>query len=196
MVWQSTTSIHSFSVHLYLFSLICVPKPIANLLLMCFVLCDRPRLLRQPPKYTSFDIQMASWGGYVVLALMILFYICNLYCCCKFFYFGGWAWPLKQIGRGIFRRYVAGVRTTSTGKMVFEDLTEAELQANSNLQKAQDALGNIAGELAKFSHPEKEWNQLMHACNRGMHLDASMSIAKHWPNISCERKLTTWYILR
>lgn len=73
--------------------------------LVWFALCCMPsRDLRprQKPKYTWFEVQMARWGAYVVLPLMIIIYCLNLYCCCKFFYFGGWAWPLKQFGRGVF----------------------------------------------------------------------------------------------
>jgi hypothetical protein len=113
----------------------------------------------QTPRYSWFEIQMATWGAYVVLPLMIFCYCCNLYYCCKFFYFGGWAWPIKQLGRGIFRRYVAGVRTTSTGKMTFEDLTDAEEQANAHMHVVTDVVSSLAGKLAKS--PTENLQQLI-----------------------------------
>ena len=57
---------------------------------------------------------------------------------------GGWSWPIKKVGRGIVRRYVAGVRTTSTGKMVFEGLTDAEIKANAHVKVLADAVVGLA----------------------------------------------------
>lgn len=102
---------------------------------------------------------MATWGAYLVLPLMIIAYLINLYCCCKFFYFGGWAWPLKQFGRGVFRRYVAGVRTTSSGKMVFADLTDAEQRAAAHMHFITDAALSVGTKFTKT--PQENMKALM-----------------------------------